>query len=110
MADIARIEAVYLECAPYVNGPERDEIDAEHSTLSPPFVAAMEAILANQDAAKCWTCKTAVGFVLTENREGHEHLEWLPTALAREDDGPVALLCGECSPYVPYFDSSKPTT
>lgn len=24
-------------------------------------------------------------------------------------DGPVALLCGECSPYVPYFDSSKPT-
>ena len=60
---------------------------------------ALKDLLNRVDAAKCWRCDEPVGFVLYGDSD--QFTEWVSTGLAREGDGPVAVLCEECTPYVP---------
>jgi hypothetical protein len=100
MPGTTTIECVYFEAAPF-HGLDQDELEPKYGALPAPFLAALGDVLRGTDRTTCWHCDAAVGFVLAENSAGFERLEWASTGLAREGDGPVAVLCENCTPYVP---------
>jgi len=97
------IQYVYIETAPHVTryspGAEYDvtEVEDEYAGLPQPFLDVLEATLLNIDNISCAYCGGATGYVLKENHEGFERLYWRVTTLARENDGPIHALCGDCS-------------
>lgn len=94
------VEYVYLENAPHTDeygGPE--PVD-EYAMLPQPFLDALAHLLAHVDSVSCWRCGEPAGYVLAE-RGDFEVVAWRTSALAREDNGPVAVLCDDCAPYVP---------
>src|SRR5580704_16220714 len=98
MSTLTTIEYVWLEIMPFVKGLDGDEVSAEHTALPEPFLTALKRIITDVDSSNCVTCDDAIGFVLTENADGFECPEWRITTLAREDGGPVVLLCESCTP------------
>lgn len=96
------IEYVHFEDAPYVEcNAASAEIAPEYTSLPTPFLAALRVILAETDETVCQNCEGGVGWVLMEDSEGFERLIWRITSLARENSGPIVMLCDDCAPFVP---------
>ena len=96
------VEYVYLEDVPFMSIGDLDVVTDEYAGLPAPFLDALTGLLKQQDSAQCARCDEPVGFVLREQPSGFERLEWTATGLARETDSPhVAVLCEQCTPYVP---------
>ncbi len=98
---LSRIEAVHIESDPFTR---LGDIDSQYDALPAPFLDALSDLYAHRDDTRCWRCNEMTGYVVAEQPSGFDGLEWRPTGLARADDGPVAVLCEECSPYVPSVD------
>lgn len=106
---LSRIEAVHIESDPFssrvgvmVNTCVLDDL---YAALPAPFLDALYDLYEHRDDRTCWRCNAMTGYVVAEQPSGFDGLEWRPTGLAREGDGPVAVLCEECSPYVPSSDA-----
>lgn len=108
--DTTTIEYAYIEDPPFESVPvmdadeqsgERDELAALCADLPAAFRDTLTGLLVSPDDAHCARCDDPVGFVLRENAAGFERLAWTPTGLARHGDGPVAVLCEHCTPYLP---------
>jgi hypothetical protein len=100
------IECVYFEAPPFMHlhgiGVDvPDKIATEYQGLPEPFLEALRGILRDTDSARCAACDGAIGFVLLENNDGFEALEWAATCLARRPSGPVMALCQVCAPGLP---------
>lgn len=108
--DTTTIEYVFFEDAPYVTDSvldehgqlvQREELTDECASLPAEFRRALTGLLRKVDNARCDRCLDPAGFVLAEKANGFEYSEWVPTGLARHGDGPVAVLCEHCTPYLP---------
>lgn len=97
----ATVEYVFVDANPFISIGALDTMSDEYRELPKPFQAALFDVYEHQDNATCARCDDPVGFVLREQPSGFERLEWTPTGLAREGDGPVAVLCEECTPFIP---------
>lgn len=104
MTTLTRIEAVFIESDPYSSRVEPGVIDSQYATLPDEFQEALADLYCRQDAVTCWRCNEMTGYVIAEQPSGFERLEWRPTGLAREVGAPVAVLCEECTPYIPPVD------
>jgi hypothetical protein len=98
---LTHIEAVFIEADPYSSRAEPGVVDSPYSDLPEAFLDALAELYVNRDSVTCWRCNEMTGYVLAEQPSGFEGVEWRPTGLAREVDGPVAVLCEECAPYIP---------
>lgn len=102
---LTTIECIYFETPPYDHTltPDGgvDEVAEKYASLPTPFLEMLDAVLRNADASRCAGCDGAVGFVLGENSDGVETLEWIDTSLARKPGGQVMLLCATCAPGLP---------
>jgi hypothetical protein len=105
---IQTIEAVFIEDNP-VQGPGGSDLRVQYYALPGPVFAALVDLTTNVDNVRCWNCGDPTGFVLTEAWHGGDGVTWRPTGLAREGDGPVAVLCEQCAPYVPTEPITRPS-
>lgn len=64
------------------------------SDLPLPYATALREVSDQPDHYRCWVCANPVGFVFFD-RGG---LRWVPVWLAREGEGPVAVMCEDCAP------------
>jgi hypothetical protein len=104
MTTLLRLESVFIETDPFSSRVEAGVVDDLYATLPRPFLDALYDLYDRRDSATCWRCDDMTGYVLAETPSGFERLEWHPTGLAREVDGPVAVLCENCAPYIPPVD------
>ncbi len=105
MTELTHVEAIYIESDPFTSRSEPGVIDGEYAELPEEFLDVLVDLYANRDGRTCWRCNAMAGYVLAERPSGFEDIEWRPTGLAREGDGPVAVLCEDCSVYVPPSDA-----
>jgi hypothetical protein len=101
---LTRIEAVFIESNPFSSSVEPGVIDSEYALLPAEFLEMLAELYCRRDDVACWLCREMVGYVLIEQPNGFEHLEWRPASIAREVGGHVAVLCEPCAPFVPPFD------
>lgn len=92
-----QVHYVLIELNPY----DPAGVDAEYAALPERWQATLHELLSRPDSVRCWRCGAPVGYVLQEQPSGFERLEWVPIGLACEGDGPIAVLCEHCTPYVP---------
>lgn len=101
---LIQISATIIETCPFETfwASWRDHdvvyLRPEYEHLPAAFVAAARAVFDQPDAVRCAGCDAPVGLVLGGDPE---RLHWEITALASQDDGPVTVLCEQCTPYVP---------
>lgn len=93
---LTQISAVLIETNPWTSASGDPVLADEYRGLPAEWLAVLDYMLAHPDLTYCWRCDEPVGFVLFENG-----IRWVSTGLAREGDGLVAMLCDECTPYVP---------
>lgn len=79
----------------------------DYASLPEPFLQRLDEFSRHRvDETRCWNCLNHVGFYLSDD-EGRGRVDWEDVGLARQDDGPVAILCGSCTPSVPGKDWSR---
>lgn len=102
MSALTTIEYILIQSSPHRDGWDSDpQLADKYAALPPAFRAALAETLREVDSLRCARCGDGVGYALAENADGREVATWTATALARERDRPVALMCDECAPYVP---------
>lgn len=109
---LTHIEVVFCESAPFVSAFQQVLVAEEYADLPAPFLEALAALHRSVDYMTC-ACGDPIGFVLVYRpvTVGPEEIvEWKPTALAREDGGPVVVLCEDCAPYIPTSENPEGTT
>lgn len=96
------ITAMLFESSPFMTPSGYEDpapLAPEYVDLDQCWVDVLKTLLVNVDTARCWRCDEPVGFTLSGDND--RFAEWVSTGFAREGDGPVAVLCEECTPYVP---------
>lgn len=102
MSGTTTIEFAFFEQAPFTGAiGEPDRLSDECADLPDEFRDTLAKVLVDIDNTRCARCTEAAGFVITENHVGVEYTYWHPTGVARFPDGPVSVLCQDCTPYLP---------
>ncbi|WP_190824719.1 hypothetical protein [Saccharopolyspora pogona] len=94
---LTQVQYVFIESNPYDSALG----DPEYASLPEQWQATLHELLSQPDSVRCWRCDAPAGYVLREQPSGVERIEWVPIGLACEGDGPIAVLCEDCTPYVP---------
>lgn len=103
------IEYVLFESSPFAPMPVvdshggrvmREDLLAECGALPDEYYEALNDLSQRVDNARCARCDDTVGFALFSYSDV-ERIAWCPTGLARHGDGPVAVLCETCTPWLP---------
>lgn len=98
---LTRLETVFIEGCPF-SGVVKPMLDHQLDALPQPFLDVLFDLPGSVDHTWCAQCDCLTGFVVAAERwDGGDQVEWHPTALVREPNGPVAVLCADCAPYVP---------
>lgn len=101
MDALTTIHSVMFEADPYISVLGQPTLNPEYAELPAQWRDALWDLLNRPDSVRCWRCDAPAGYVLREQPDGFERIEWTPTGIAAEDDGPVAVLCEGCAPYIP---------
>lgn len=100
---LTAIEFIYFEEPPF-SRTEPGCIADQYHDLPEPYREALGVIGEQVDSLLCARCGDIVGFVLEGDRD--EYTKWECLSLARRGDGPIAMLCEICTPWVPDPDTS----
>lgn len=90
MNPVHRLEYVVVDSNP-LQGPDGN-LYAHYAGLPDWALDTLFTITDKVDATRCTDCGDTIGYAVTVD----DHVQWQPTWLVREDDGPVAKACGEC--------------
>jgi hypothetical protein len=111
-AKVHTVEVVEVDTDPAINFYDMPwQWNPEYEQIPEPFKAALVDVIENTDNRQCAKCLSPVGYVIEETEQG-ERTRWHWTSLTRvptryfpeagvEPGSAVALLCEDCTTYVP---------